>query len=446
MKVNFFLIILFIAVLISLPIKGYTGISERTCIPCHDCPVFVALSIELNAPNEVGLNANFEICAIVRNVGGYLDEQLEASVDFTKAKNISIAKNEDKIKYGKSLQPGEVYIFRWNLVSSNNISKNLLFVKVSTFVIDRTLVYREKAYINISKLPYLFSIYSITANVSLKKSYEFEIENRGEEPMLNLSFSIPESISQAVKLSPLQDDTDWNSTTNSFSEIEVNEKKKLRIEVYGENETRENITIRWYVKDKEFEKNLPIYFVKSVKGGVSNIEIIRYLFRIFGFINVFLLALALYTGSRKFFSGRKRIKFHCGISLIVLVLAILHGYFLLSIGFRGIIFAPRTIVGYSSAISMGALGIVGILKKRIEKKIGFKNWRITHKFIGIGCISFVLIHLAFGTTMKKTISFIDKSISAYENVITIALSVLIVAQILILFILIKRRERRSPPT
>lgn len=142
--------------------------------------------------------------------------------------------------------------------------------------------------------------------------------------------------------------------------------------------------------DKEWEQELSIIDIERVTGIFSALVLI-----------ISIVLSGMFKPMRNKIEGllggaARRVKWHCGISFVLILLAFLHGILLP--------FSPHAstlrglALGSSAFIVLGLLGFVGLYQKPMIARWGAKNWSRLHLMLTILTIIVVIIHAALDGT------------------------------------------------
>jgi cytochrome b561 len=153
--------------------------------------------------------------------------------------------------------------------------------------------------------------------------------------------------------------------------------------------------------------------------------IYRTIGRILGFLGFTLLVVSIFTGgffkkatkkiNKALRGSRKRIRWHCTISYLILLISLIHaallmyghysyamwnGIFLIGVPEE----APGVNWGTISLVIMICISLGGIFQKSISRKIGKKKWKRLHGWLSIIAVVLTVLHLVMiGTTIGAPI-------------------------------------------
>jgi hypothetical protein len=176
----------------------------------------------------------------------------------------------------------------------------------------------------------------------------------------------------------------------------------ITITLLNETNLESEIEIKW--KEISGDKKVPVKItigkIESTDTGDDPLLKIGQATGISAFI---LLVIGYFTGGTGFLKkyanklfkhAKRRIRFHCALSYLVLILSFYHLATLWYGPYREVIFSSWEIVlGEVAVITMIIISINGIFQIRMIKWMGFQNWRRIHSWGSYISTTLVVIHL-----------------------------------------------------
>jgi hypothetical protein len=185
---------------------------------------------------------------------------------------------------------------------------------------------------------------------------------------------------------------------NNIETLHEGDVVDITITVASENKLEENLTITW---SETTGNQLLQLFVSYVPPPPEEVNYYSLAGRILGIISFSLLVVSIvFSGINRrirshvdrVINPQKRIRIHCLISWILLILSITHGLLLLLGPYADFLAKPEIILGYLTAVSMFLVSVNGSFRNYILKKIGSNLWRKTHGYYSHIALILCIIH------------------------------------------------------
>jgi hypothetical protein len=407
------IILIVVVVLIPLPETSNTIFAqEEGCVSCHSS--FKAFTMTLDAPREVPENYDFEYKVIVGNPGEHELQNVEAVLDISGAPNLEFAQ-----------EGGEPYHEETSGSVSAGGSTSISFPILAGATDAEIILDGDEGFLGRNDI-------DLTVNSPNGQSWEsagsgadeainldardFDRGGYGDYEAVIVYFIGPPSISftltvdvqygvgqmrlEGPDLAPGEKHTfTWplRSTTKGDNTVEADvsgtayhehgEVEAENSEDYSEEETRE-LTVGdklvYSAPDEEVYIGDPTLLIERTLGILSALILI---------ISIAFTRILKPVQVRvdKLMGGvAKRVKWHCRISLLLLLLSGLHGI-LLPIGphassLRGLY------LGVPSFVIMGILGYIGWQQQKLKMRWGNEKWRRIHLILTIMVLIFVALH------------------------------------------------------
>jgi hypothetical protein len=176
----------------------------------------------------------------------------------------------------------------------------------------------------------------------------------------------------------------------------------ITVTLLNETDISSEIEISWIELSgmKEIPITIDIVRLESSDTGEDPLLTIGQATGISAFV---FLVIGYFTGGTGFLKkhanklfrhARRRVRFHCALSYLVMVLSFYHLATLWYGPYREVIFNSWEIVlGEAAMIIMIIISLNGIFQRRMVKMMGFQNWRRIHSWGSYISTSLVVIHL-----------------------------------------------------
>lgn len=190
-------------------------------------------------------------------------------------------------------------------------------------------------------------------------------------------------------------------------ELFTGESTTVTVELIKDQNRDADFTISWVELSGEKEVNISVSIVKlqsTDRGEDPLLKIGQYS----GIAAFVLLVIGYLTGgtgfmkkyaNRFFRHAKRRIRFHCALSYLVMILSLYHLAALWYGPYRVVIFDSWEIVlGEVALVIMVIISLNGVFQKRMIKWWGFQNWKRIHAWGSYLSTSLIAIHLlTYGT-------------------------------------------------
>lgn len=409
----FSIIIIAVAVLIPLPGTWVTIIAqEEGCESCHS--EFKACTMTIDAPQEVPENYDFEYKVIVGNPWEHEVQNVEAVLDISGAPHLEFAQDGGEPYHEET--SGSV-----SIGGSTSIPFPILAGATNAEIVldgDEGFLGRNDLDLTVtSPNGQSWESAGSTADEAVKlDSRDFERGGYGDYQatvvyfigspsisftlIVDVEYGVDQMRLEGPDLGPGEKHTfTWalRSTTKGDNTVEVGvsctayhehgEVEAENSEDYSEEETRE-LTVGdklvYSAPEEEVYLGNPTLLLERVLGLMSALVLI---------ISIAFTRILRPVQVRvdKLVGGAaRRVKWHCRISLLLLLLSALHGI-LLPLGphassLRGLI------LGVPSFIIMGFLGYIGWQQKALTEKWGYEKWQKLHLWLTILAVVLVALH------------------------------------------------------
>lgn len=386
---------------------------EGECEECHS--EFEAFRITPDGPREVPEDYAFEYRVIIRNTWKHKVEDLKATIDLSNCQGVHLdiegtppysSTTDDSVNMGSSdthsfpveegaMSASIILEGSGGLVSLSDINLRVMGAKGGSWTSSGPGLDEE-----------------ITLSMAdLKEGGTGDYTAIVEHVRGVLSISYTLTIVVEYPQHPMTDtqegpDLDRDDSHTFIWELRSDSKgtNTVKIEVtgtaYHDHDEEENPDSYIYTFNKESEIEVGTEYVYSKPTEtVSTAEALWLSGRVLGFLNAFALIIAIgFSGIVKpirkrldnKLGSKRRIKLHCIISFIIIVITLVHVAVLYSGLYAGT--SRGLVTGGLPLAFMFLLALSGVFQKQISKRFGGKNWRKGHLFLTILVVLLVCEH------------------------------------------------------
>ncbi|MFW3147257.1 MAG: hypothetical protein ACMUIE_10665 [Thermoplasmatota archaeon] len=218
---------------------------------------------------------------------------------------------------------------------------------------------------------------------------EISLNLAAEGNVSGIEIELPGELRGAVEISDFR------------TELNEGEEETVLLKLVNMTELTSSITIRW-VEEGEL-KELPVEVrIADLKIAGGGRDFYLTIGQITGISSFIFLVVGYFTGgshfmkryaNRLFKHAARRVKFHCNLSKLVMILAFFHLAVLWYGPYRESIWDWEVVLGWLAVVIMLVISVNGALQKQSIKLIGYENWRRIHAWGTYLVTGLVAVHL-----------------------------------------------------
>ncbi|MEE9151884.1 MAG: hypothetical protein V3U20_08655 [Thermoplasmata archaeon] len=388
--------------------------NNQVCEECHSD--FEAFSITIDAPSEVPEDYDFEFRVIVRNHEEHEVRDLEAVIDLSEAPNLEPALRgepyHEEIAGSVSFGGSEGFSFPVleaassaaiildgdeGLLGRNDID---LFVESpSGEVWDSTSPGAdENVNLNANNLrrggvgDYFARVDYFVGGLSISFTLTIDVEYSTDQIFLQGSDLGPGE--EYTFVLPLKSKAQGDNTINvivtgtAYHEHEENDDPLITDSDEYTYEESSNLRVGnrfvYEPPEGEFEFSVNILLLERITGLLSALLLVLSI-GLCGYYRPLCSRIEKITGGKA-----KRCKWHCRVSLVLLLISFIHG---LMLPFSPYASTLRGLVlGTSAFMILGALGYIGWQQNSFKKRWGYEKWCRVHMLLTVAVVVIVVAH------------------------------------------------------
>jgi hypothetical protein len=397
-------------IVIAAALSGIVSSNPNACLPCHSGPnpsggyTFVEPSFSIQSPQFVSPNSTFNIALSIQNPGKYKVLNATASISVSGQGNLNAG--EQSIKPFTDIpDTGGQSSVNWT-IRTKELKGDIVAAMQLNFTVHRqhlnTQGFNDNPYsLNISR-----PITVKTSAINLSKTEILFVKGNASSETLEIiaqSNASNITITESTNLQGLVTIAPKNVAT-----IKAGEHLNVSLLFNGNNSLVDNGRLNFVWTDENGlidSAFVTVRIIENPNAPTSSTSVSELVGRVTGIASFVLLLSSICLGAIKL--GKDlRIFLHCVVSWCLLVLSVYHGIVLLLGPYSSMLYSTYVILGYASALMLGAVSVNGLLEKNITNIIGHRAWIWMHRIFLIATVVLAVIH---GISMGKDFAFLRPS-------------------------------------